>query len=76
MHHYMLGTNCLETSFTGNDLGLLVDNEHDPAECSHSEMANSLLGWVRQSISSMEVILPLCSALLKAQCKRDRDLLE
>lgn len=53
-----------------------MGNECDPAVCPHSEMANSLLGWIRQIISNMEVILPLYLALVKAHCKRDRGLLE
>lgn len=62
----MLRTNCLESSFTGIDLGVLMDKLNVIQQCSlTAKMANSLLSWVRQSITSPEVILPLYSALVR-----------
>lgn len=66
-HHYLLGTNCVGSSFRGNDLGVLVDNKLNVIQqrAVTPKTADSLLGWIRQSITSGEVILPLHSALVR-----------
>ena len=91
MHQYMLGAVQLESSLAEKDLGVLVDiklavgQQWAPA----AKVVNGILGCIRQNVASRlrEVILPLCSALVRPQLeccvkswapqyKRDMDIVE
>ncbi|KAK4831251.1 hypothetical protein QYF61_016483 [Mycteria americana] len=88
MHQYMLGADQLESNFAEKDLGVLVDNMNHQRALA-AKKANGTLGCIRKSTASRprEVILPLCSALMRPhleccvqfwalQYKRDMDILE
>ena len=66
MHQYMLGVDQLESSFAEKDFGVLVDNMNHQCALA-AEKTNGTLGCIRKSIASRsrEVILPLCSALVR-----------
>jgi len=91
MYQYMLGTPQLESRLAEKDLGVLVDTKLNMSQqrAFAAKTANCILGCSRQSIASRsrEVILPLCSALVRPhleycvhfwapQWKRDVDILE
>jgi len=65
----MLGATELERSLVEKDLGVLVETKLNAShECVLvAKQANGILGCTRQSIASRsrEVILPLCSALVR-----------
>ncbi|GAB0193764.1 mitochondrial enolase superfamily member 1 [Grus japonensis] len=71
MHQYTLGANQLE-SWLKKDLGVLVDHKLNVSQqCAlAAKRANSTSGCLKQSVASRsrEVILPLCSALVKCIC--------
>ncbi|KAK4831841.1 hypothetical protein QYF61_019599 [Mycteria americana] len=87
---YVLGTTQLESCFAEKEQGVLVDTKLTTRQqCALvAKAANTLLGCLRQSTASRsrELILPLCSALLRhlecwvqswaPQCKRDMDILQ
>ncbi|RMC14107.1 hypothetical protein DUI87_09196 [Hirundo rustica rustica] len=91
MDRHRLGIGLLESSCTGEDFGLLVDNKLSMSQqCAPvDEKADGVLGCIRKSIASRlrEMILPLYSALVgphqeccvqlwAPQDKRDMELLE
>ncbi|XP_029876354.1 uncharacterized protein LOC115343912 [Aquila chrysaetos chrysaetos] len=69
MHQYMLGATQLESIFVEKDLGVLVDTKSNMSQqCAlMAKVANGVLGCIRRSMASRssEVILTLCSALLR-----------
>ncbi|KGL77501.1 hypothetical protein N309_07713, partial [Tinamus guttatus] len=90
-HQYRLGTDLVESSSAGKDLGVMVDDKLTMRQqCALvAKKANGILGCIKKSISSRsrEVLLPLYSALVRPhleycvqflapQYKRDVELLE
>ncbi|GAB0187052.1 mitochondrial enolase superfamily member 1 [Grus japonensis] len=90
-HQYRLGVDLLGSSSVVKDLGVLVDNKLSMSQqCALvAKKANGILGCIKKTVASRsrEVILPLCSALVRphlefrvhlwaSQFKKDRELLE
>ncbi|KFV19839.1 hypothetical protein N340_04345, partial [Tauraco erythrolophus] len=90
-HKYKLGTEWVESSPEEKDLGVFIDEKLNMSrQCAPAaQKANRILGCIKRSVvsRSREVILPLCSALVRPHLeycvqfwcshhKRDIDLLE
>jgi len=69
MYQYRLGDNLLERSSAEKDLGVLVDNRFAVNQLCHlvAKNANATLECIKKRVASRwrEVILPLCSALVR-----------
>ena len=74
MHQYRLGSDWRESGFAEKALGVLVDTKLTMnQQCVlAAKKANGILGCIRRSVASRsrEVILPLCSALVRSPLKR------
>jgi len=73
MHQYRLGADLLGSSSVERDLGVLVEDRLTVSQqCAlAAKMANGILGCIKRSVASRlrEVLLPLCSALMRPYLK-------